>query len=81
MLDKELIKEIIKMFLDNEVETYKIILELNIRPEAKEECKKYIKIIDLLKEHLNENYDNILEAICNNLNKPKETKKQKIDKK
>lgn len=81
MLDKELIKEIITMFLDNEAETYKIIKEMNVRPEVTEESNKRIKIINILKEHIAENYESILEAICEELNKKKETKKQKIDKK
>lgn len=81
MLDKELIKEIIIMFLQNEKDIYEAITEMAIKKEVKDIAKEDISLIDSLIKHSQTNYDNILEAICEELNKKKEAKKQKIDKK
>lgn len=76
-MNKELIKEIIRMYLQNEKEDYKTISELPIRKEAKEKAIMMIKTISFLEEHL-DNYDSTFEIICENLNKKdKKTSKSK----
>lgn len=76
-MDKELIKEIIKMFLQNEKEDYKAISNLPIRKEAKDKAKEMINSINLLERHL-DSYDLTFEIICENLNKKeKKTSKTK----
>lgn len=76
-MSKELIKEIIKMFLHNEKEDYKTISELLIEKEAKDKANMMIKTINFLEEHL-DNYDSTFEIICENLNKKdKKTSKSK----
>lgn len=76
-MNKELIKEIIKMFLHNEKENYKIISELQIRKEAKDKATEMIECISFLEKHIEE-YDDSFEIICENLNKKeKKTSKSK----
>lgn len=76
-MDKELIKEIIKMFLQNEKEDYKAISNLPIRKEAKDKAKEMINSINFLERHL-DSYDLTFEIICENLNKKeKKTSKTK----
>lgn len=76
-MNKELIKEIIRMYLQNEKEDYKAIFELPIRKEAKDKANMMITAINFLEEHL-DNYDSTFEIICENLNKKdKKTSKSK----
>lgn len=76
-MTKELIKEIIRMYLQNEKEDYKTILELPIGKEAKDEASMIIKTISFLEKHI-DNYDLTFEIICENLNKKdKKTSKSK----
>ena len=76
-MNKELIKEIIRMFLHNEKENYKLISELPIRKEAKEQSLQIMKSISFLEKHI-EDYDESFEIICENLNKKdKKTSKSK----
>lgn len=76
-MNKELIKEIIRMYLQNEKEGYKTISELPIGKEAKDEANMIIKTISFLEKHL-DNYDLTFEIICENLNKKdKKTSKSK----
>lgn len=76
-MDKELIKEIIKMFLQNEKEDYKAISNLPVRKEAKDKAKEMINSINFLERHL-DSYDLTFEIICENLNKKeKKTSKTK----
>jgi len=76
-MNKELIKEIIKMFLHNEKENYKLISGLQIRKEAKDKAKEMIECISFLEKHI-EDYDDSFAIICENLNKKeKKTSKSK----
>ncbi len=75
-MDKELIKEIIKMFLNEEREVYALISEMSTREESREKAKNYVSMIDFLKNHI-EKYDSTIEIICENLNK-KEKKTSKL---
>lgn len=67
-MNKELIKEIIKMFLQDEKDVYKAIEEITPNKEAKDKAKNVIASIDCLMKHI-EHYDSKLEIICENLNK------------
>ena len=75
-MNKELIKEIIRMFLDEEKEVYKAIEEIMTKKETKEKAKHFIESIDFMKRHI-DNYDSTIEIICENLNK-KEKKSSKL---
>lgn len=76
-MDKELIKEIIRMFLQNEKEDYRAISNLPIRKEAKDKAKEMIESISFLERHI-DSYDLTFEIICENLNKKdKKTSKSK----
>lgn len=76
-MTKELIKEIIRMFLQNEKEDYRAISELPLKKEAKDKAKEMIESISFLEKHL-DSYDLTFEIICENLNKKdKKTSKNK----
>ena len=61
----------------NEKENYKLISELPIRKEAKEQSLQIMKSISFLEKHI-EDYDESFEIICENLNKKdKKTSKSK----
>lgn len=76
-MNKELIKEIIRMFLNEEREVYVAISEMAYREESREKAKNYVSMLDFLKNHI-EKYDNTIEIICENLNKKdKKTSKSK----
>ena len=68
-MNKELIKSIIMMFLENEKETYKVLTGNNNYHEVREEAEKRIKFINILEKHLETGYEDILEIISENLNK------------
>jgi len=74
-MNKELIKEIIRMFLENERDNYELISRLPIKKEGKEQCLEIVKNISFLEKHI-EDYDECFEKICENLNK-KEKKSSK----
>lgn len=67
-MNKELIKEIIRMFLDEEREVYTLISEMSTKEKSREIAKDYVSMIDFLKNHI-EKYDSTIEIICENLNK------------
>lgn len=75
-MNKELIKEIIKMFLYNEREVYEAIREISRNKEAKDKAKEVIASIECMTKHV-EDYDSTIEIICENLNK-KEKKTSKL---
>lgn len=76
-MDKELIKEIIRMFLNEEREVYTLISEMSTKEESREKAKNYVSMIDFLSNHI-EKYDSTIEIICENLNKKeKSTRKTK----
>lgn len=76
-MNKELIKEIIKMFLDEEREVYALISEMATKEESREIAKDYVSMIDFLRNHV-EKYDSTIEIICENVNKKeKSTRKTK----
>ena len=76
-MTKELIKEIIRMFLQYEKEDYKAISDLPLKKEAKDKAKEVIESISILERHL-DIYDLAFEKICENLNKKdKKTSKSK----
>lgn len=76
-MNKELIKEIIKMYLQNEKEVYKAISELTTRKETKEKSDNVLYGIECMLKHI-DSYDSTLELICENLNKKeKKTSKTK----
>lgn len=75
-MNKELIKEIIKMFLNEEREVYALISEMSTKEESREKAKNYVSMIDFLRNHV-EKYDSTIEIICENLNK-KEKKTSKL---
>lgn len=76
-MNKELIKEIIRMFLNEEKEVYVAISEMASREESREKAKNYVSMLDFLKNHV-EKYDYTIEIICENLNKKdKKTSKSK----
>lgn len=76
-MNKELIKEIIRMFLQYEKEDYKAISELPLKKEAKDKAKEVIESISILERHLDV-YDLAFEKICENLiKKEKNTSKSK----
>lgn len=66
-MNKEYLKEIIKMFLTNEKETYRIISDYKVKGVS-EKAKEYEDLIDSLIKHISSTYyDNTLEIICSNL--------------
>lgn len=67
-MNKELMKDIIMMFLENEKENYKVLTGNNYH-EVREEAEKRIKFISILEKHLETGYEDILEIISENLNK------------
>ena len=75
-MNKELIKEIIRMFLHNEKEVYEAIREISKNKEAKDRAKEVIASIDCMSKHV-EDYDSTIEIICENLNK-KDKKTSKL---
>lgn len=76
-MNKEMIKEMIKMFLQNEIEAYKTISEMDLSKEVKDRAKDMITSIESLEKHI-EAYDSTFEVICENLNKKeKKTSKNK----
>ena len=75
-MNKELIKEIIRMFLHNEKEIYEAIREISKNKEAKDKAKEVIASIECMTKHV-EDYDSTIEIICENLNK-KEKKTSKF---
>lgn len=72
-MNLELLKEIIKSFLQNEEEVYKIIVEHNVKGVS-ERAKETIEVIDSLIKHLDV-YDNSLQIILDNLENKKNLKK------
>lgn len=76
-MNKELIKEILKMFLQYEKEDYKAISELPLKKETIDKAKEVIESISILERHL-DTYDLAFETICENLiKKDKKTSKSK----
>lgn len=68
-MNKELMKSVIMMFLENEKETYKVLTGLNVHYEVREESLKRVNFINILEKHLESGYEDILEIISKNLNK------------
>lgn len=68
-MNKELMKDIIMMFLENEKENYKVLTGINNYHEVREESLKRVNFINILEKHLETGYEEILEIMSKNLNK------------
>lgn len=68
-MNKELMKDIIMLFLENEKENYKVLTGLNVNHEVREESVKRVNFINILEKHLETGYEDILEILSKNLNK------------